>query len=478
LRNLTLLTDLYELTMMQGYYLAGIGEKPAVFDLFFRSAPFAGGYTVAAGLEQAISYLVNLKFDAGDLSYLDSLGLFRPDFLHYLETLRFRGNVDAIPEGTVVFPHEPLMRVEAGLMEGQLIESTLLNLINFQTLVATKAARIVQAAAPDPVVEFGLRRAQGPDAAVLGARAAFIGGAVATSNVAAGQLWGIPVRGTQAHSWVQAFADELEAFRAYARAFPSSCLLLVDTYNVLESGMPHALQVASELRDAGYRLAGIRLDSGDLAYLSKRVRVMLDQAGFQDAIILGTGDLDEYLIRDIKAQGSAVSAWGVGTKLITAYDDPALGGVYKLAAKEAGGRLQPEIKISENPAKITNPGVKKVARLYNGHGRAVADLIMLQGEELDPGKPLTIFDPDHTWKRKTLVHFTYRQLLVPVLRSGRLVYQLPALTEVRGHAAADLATFSPEHRRLVNPHRYFVDLSLPLWELKQSLLRQGRPNSD
>lgn len=464
--------------MMQGYYLAGIGENPAVFDLFFRSAPFNGGYTVAAGLEQATSYLVNLKFEAGDLAYLDSLGLFRPDFLYCLETLRFRGHVDAIPEGTVVFPQEPLMRVEASLMEGQLIESTLLNLINFQTLVATKAARIVQAAAPDPVVEFGLRRAQGPDAAILGARAAFIGGAVATSNVAASQLWGIPVRGTQAHSWVQAFPDELEAFRAYARAFPDSCLLLVDTYNVLESGMPHALQVASELREAGYRLAGIRLDSGDLAYLSKRARAMLDQAGFQDAVILATGDLDEYLIRDIKAQGSAVSAWGVGTKLITAYDDPALGGVYKLVAKQVDGRFQPEIKISENPAKITNPGVKNVSRLYNGHGRAVADLIMLQGEELDPGRPLTIFDPDHTWKRKTLSHFTYRQLLVPVLRGGSLVYPFPPLTEVRRHAAADLATFSPEHRRLVNPHRYFVDLSLPLWEMKQALLRQGRSNNE
>lgn len=474
MRNLTLLTDLYELTMMQGYYLAGIGKKRAVFDLFFRSAPFGGGYTISAGLEQASSYLANLRFTPGDLAYLESLRLFHPEFLQYLEGFSFRGNVDAIPEGTVVFPHVPLVRVEATLMEGQLVESALLNLINFQTLIATKAARIVQAAGTDPVIEFGLRRAQGPDAAILGARAAFVGGCVATSNMVAGKLWGIPVKGTQAHSWVQAFPDELESFRAYARAFPDSCLLLVDTYNVLESGMPHALQVAAELREAGHRFVGIRLDSGDLTYLSNRARAMLDQAGFTDAMILASGDLDEFLIRDIKAQGASISAWGVGTKLITAYDDPALGGVYKLAAKEVDGKFKPELKISENPAKVTNPGVKEVARLYNGHGRAVADLIMLQGEELDTSRPLTIFDPEHTWKRKTLFPFSYRKLMVPVFRGGQLVYEFPPLPEIQRHAIADLATFSPEHRRLVNPHRYFVDLSLPLWELKQALLRQGR----
>jgi nicotinate phosphoribosyltransferase len=312
---------------------------------------------------------------------------------------------------------------------------------------------------------------------VLGARAAFIGGCAGTSNVAAGMKYGIPVRGTHAHSWIQAFPSELEAFRAYVRSFPDSALLLVDTYNVLESGVPNAIRVARELDQAGHRLTGVRLDSGDLAYLSRRARAMLDAAGFKDAVVMASGDLDEYLIRDIKNQGAAIGAWGVGTRLITAYDDPALGGVYKLAATAVDGEFKPEIKISENPSKVTNPGVKEVARLYNGeNGRAVADLILLAGEELDPSRPLTIFDPEHTWKRKTLYPFTYKKLLTPVLRDGVPVYAFPPLEAIRRHAASDLATFSPEHRRLVNPHRYFVDLSLPLWELKQALLRQGRAN--
>ncbi len=474
MQDLALLTDLYEITMMQGYYQEGIAERRVVFDLFFRSPPFDGGLTIAAGLEQAIDYITQLRFREEDLNYLRKTGLFDEAFLRHLRGFRFAGHVDAVPEGSVVFPQEPLVRIQAGLLEAQLLESALLNIINFQTLIATKAARIVQAAQGDQVIEFGLRRAQGPDAAVWGARASYIAGCTATSNVLAGYRYGIPVRGTHAHSWVQAFPTELEAFQAYARAFPKNCLLLVDTYNVMKSGIPNALKVADTLRKDGHKFVGIRLDSGDLAYLSTWARKRLDEAGFSDATILASGDLDEYLIREIKNQGAAIDAWGVGTRLITAYDDPALGGVYKLVAKEIDGVLHPELKISENPAKITNPGIKQVARLYTSDGkRAVADLLMLHDEKLDTDAPLTIFHPDYTWKRKTLERFSCRPLLIPVIRDGQCVYSLPSLEQVRQYCQEELSSFSPEHRRLVNAHTYFVDLSLSLWQLKQDLLRQG-----
>jgi len=465
-----MLTDLYQLTMMQGYLVNGCRDKEAVFDVFFRELPFKGGYVLAAGLEQVVEYIENLTFGEEDLTYLRSLNLFNEEFIEELRNFRFTGDIDAIPEGTPVFPFEPLIRVKGRIMETQLLETAILNLVNFSSLIATKASRVVSAAHGGSVMEFGLRRAQGPDAGVLGARASFIGGCQSTSNVLAGRRYGIPVSGTQAHSWIQCFPTELEAFRAYARTFPDKCLLLVDTYSVLESGVPNAIKVGLELEAKGYHFLGIRIDSGDLTYLSRAARRMLDEAGLKSAIIVGSNDLDEETIFAIKAQGAAIDSWGVGTSLITSKNSPSLGGVYKLAAEGEGDVFHPRLKVSENISKITNPGIKKVVRFYDRAGKAMADLIALENDVFVEGKPLTIFDPDQTWKRKTLKNFRTRELLIPVFRGGKRVYDLPKLTEIQDYAKTELDTFWDEVKRLTNPHSYIVDLSTNLFELKQQLL--------
>jgi nicotinate phosphoribosyltransferase len=471
MRNLTMLTDLYQFTMMYGYFKEGVQNNIGIFDIFFRPKEDVV-YAVMAGTESVVSYINDIHFSEDDIAYLRSLNLFDEAFLDYLRTFRFTGDLYAMPEGTVVFPYEPLVRVRAPIMEAQLIETAMLTFVNHQTLIATKASRICYAAQNDSVLEFGLRRAQGPDAAIYGARAAIIGGCNATSNVLTGQMFDIPVSGTHAHSWVQSFPDEISAFRAYARVFPDSALLLVDTYDTLRSGVPNAIQVFKELRASGHEPLGIRLDSGDLAYLSKKAREMLDAAGFPKAIIAASSDLDEFLIRDLKTQGACISVWGVGTRLITSENNPALGGVYKMSGEEINGKLVPKIKISDNPAKVTNPGYKKVFRLYDKNGMAIADLIALDHETIDTTKPLRIFDPVQTYKRMTLTNFTVRELLVPIFIGGKQVYTCPDIHEIAAYAKRELASMWDEYKRLLMPHTYKVDLSDSLYDLKQKLLRE------
>lgn len=475
MRNLTLMTDLYELTMMNGYLRHGMEKNRACFDLFYRKRGDMTAYCIAAGLEQAIEYVKNLRFSEDDVAYLESLHIFDDNFLHYLRGFHFTGEILALPEGSIVFPDEPIMRVTAPIMEAQLLETALLNIINHQTLIATKASRVVQAARGDSVLEFGLRRAQGPDAGIYGARAAMIGGCQLTSNVLTGRMFDVPVGGTHAHSWVMSFPDELTAFRAYANVFPNNCLLLVDTYDTLGSGVPNAIIVFRELVEKGFKPVGIRLDSGDLSFLSRQARRMLDEAGFEDVKIFASGDLDEEIIWDLKAQGAAIDVWGVGTKLITSMDNPALGGVYKLCAEEVNGEFVPRIKISENPAKVTNPGRKQLYRFYDKRtGRALADLIALEDEDFSSGEPLEIFDPNNTWKRMTLCDYTVRKMLVPVFENGELVYESPSLKEITEYSKQELDTFWDEYKRLHSPHRYKVDLSAKLFELKHSLLSKQR----
>lgn len=469
-RNLTMMTDLYQLTMMYGYYRFGMTKNEAVFDLFFRNRENSA-YAIMAGTESVIDYINNLRFEEEDLDYLRSLKLFDEDFLRELKNLRFTGEIYGMPEGEVVFPYEPLLRVRAPIMQAQLVETALLNLVNHQTLIATKAARVVYAAAGDDVMEFGLRRAQGPDAGIYGARAAMIGGCTATSNVLTGQMFHVGVKGTHAHSWVMSFPTELDAFRAYAEIFPTSCLLLVDTYDTLRSGVPNAITVFNELREKGCRPVGIRLDSGDLAYLSKKARQMLDDAGHPDTKIFASGDLDETVIRDLKAQGAKIDVWGVGTKLITSLDCPALGGVYKLAAEIIDGVVYPKIKLSENVVKLTNPGYKKVFRLYDKkNGMTLADLIALDDETIDETKPLRIVHPEQRYKTKLLTNFSVREMLVPLFVNGEQVYASPAVSEIQAYSRRELATFWEESKRLLNPHEYKVDLSDKLYELKQKLI--------
>ena len=477
-KNLTLLTDFYELTMMQGYFTKGFNRR-AVFDLTYRQNPSNNGFAICAGLEQAIDYIKNLRFDEEDIAYLQLQGCFSSDFLEYLAEFRFTGEIYAVPEGTLLFPNEPVLRVKAPIIEAQLVETALLNIINFQSLIATKASRVVQAAAGNGVLEFGLRRAQGPDAGVYGARAAVIGGCNATSNVLAGQLFDVPVRGTQAHSWIMSFDSELESFREYVKIFPDSCTLLVDTYDTLKSGVPNAITVFGELRAKGaLRNYGIRLDSGDMAYLSKEARKMLDAAGFNDAVISASSDLDEYLIESLKLQGAKITLWGVGTKLITSSDCPAFGGVYKLAAEEnSDGEFIPKIKLSENPVKVSNPGVKKIFRIFDAEtGKIKADLIALDDEVIDTAQPLTLFDPLATWKRMTLSpgKYTVRELLVPVFINGECVYKSPSVMEIKEKCARELETLWEEHRRLMNPHIIPVDLSQRLYDMKQSMIDEIR----
>ena len=473
MRNLTMLTDLYQLTMMYGYYKSGISGKGAVFDLFFREAPGESAYAIAAGLEQVIEYINSLHFDEQAIDYLRSLKLFDEDFLNLLKRFEFTGEIYAVREGTVVFPFEPLIRVKAPIMQAQLVETAILNIINHQTLIATKASRVVYAAEGDSVLEFGLRRAQGPDAGIYGARAAIIGGCTSTSNVLTGEMFHVPAKGTHAHSWVMSFDTEIDAFRAYADIFPDSCLLLVDTYDTLKSGVPNAIKVFEELGAGGYKPVGIRLDSGDLAYLSKKARIMLDKAGFQDAKIFASSDIDEWLIRDMKLQGARIDVWGVGTKLITSDGCSALGGVYKLAAEVDSNQFIPKIKVSDNVAKITNPGYKKIVRIYNNAtNKAIVDLIMLDDEKIDETEPLTIFHPVDTWKKMCLTDFHTKQLLEPVFIDGKQVYETPVLMDIQTYSKTDLETFWDETRRLVNPQEYKVDLSEKLYQLKKTLLEQ------
>jgi len=474
--NLTMLSDFYEFTMMQGYFLNGMHNKVAVFDLYFRKNPLDNGYSIAAGLKQAMDYIENLRFNEGDLDYLRKKGVFKEGFLDYLRTFKFTGDIYAIPEGTVVFPNEPLMRITAPIIEAQLLESALLNIINHQSLIATKAVRVVNAGGGDRIMEFGLRRAQGPDAAIYGSRAAIIGGCASTSNVAAARMFDLPLSGTMAHSWVMSYDDELIAFREYARLYPDSFILLIDTYNTLESGVPNAIKIFKELKEEGIspNVYGVRLDSGDLGYLSKQVRVMLDKAGFPDAIISASGDLDEYLISNLKAEGAKITHWGVGTKLITSMDCPAFGGVYKLAAEiDEHGVVSNKIKISETPDKITNPGIKTVFRLYDKRTNKVkADLISLYDEVIDAEKDLTIFDPVNTWRRMTLKGGEYfvKDLLVPIYINGECVYESPNVMEIAEFCKQDQATLWDENRRLFNPNILPVDLSERLFELKRDMV--------
>jgi nicotinate phosphoribosyltransferase len=467
-------TDKYQITMMYAHWKNGSHLKRRAFDLYFRSLPFGNGYAVFVGLERAIHYLENLRFSEDDIAYLQSLEEpFEPEFFDLLRSFRFTGDVYAVPEGTLVFPEEPLMRIEGSVMELQLIETALLNFIGFQTLVATKAARIRHVAGTDTLLEFGTRRAQEMDAAVWGARAAYIAGFDATSNTLAGRLFGIPTRGTHAHSWVQHFGDELEAFRAYARAFPDETVLLVDTYDTLHSGLPHAIQVGLELQRQGKKLAGIRLDSGDLAYLSKQARRMLDEAGLTETRIIASSDLDEFTILNLKAQGAKIDAWGVGTRLITAYDHPALGAVYKMAARHEDGKWVPTIKISSNPAKITTPGLKEVWRIVDRKsGKARADLVTEVGEKISEKRPLTLFHPVATYKRKKVRNFKAVPLLVPIFKNGKLVYHPPKLGEVRSYHKEQLSLFWEEYLRILNPEEYPVDLSEKLWTTKQTMLQE------
>lgn len=473
MRNLTLLTDLYQLTMGQGYFNEGKHEQRAVFDVFFRPNRLIT-YSVAAGMEQAAQYLENLHFDESDIAYLRSLEMFSEEYLSYLAKLRFTGDVRAVREGEIVFPYEPIVTVSAPMLEAQLVETALLTFINHQTLIASKAAKIC-AAAGGGVMEFGLRRAQGADAGVYGARAAMIGGCVGTSNVYAGKLFHVPVSGTMAHSWVMNFPSEVEAFRAYAECFPDNCLLLVDTYDTLRSGVPNAITVFRELRGKGYEPKGIRLDSGDLAYLSKKAREMLDEAGFENAIICASGDLDETLIRSLKEQGARIDTWGVGTKLITSADMPALGGVYKLAAVYENGKEIPKIKLSDTTEKITNPGVKEVLRIYDAAtDKAIADYIVRAGERVDTSKPLTIFHPVDTWKRMTIENFRVRDLREDLFRGGKRVAPERTLAEIAAYREKEMSRFWEEYLRQDMPHIYKVDLSDALYGLKQELVEEYR----
>lgn len=475
-QNLTLLTDLYELTMMQGYFRNEGQNETVIFDAFYRKNPSDGGYAIMCGVEQLLKYVEELHFNDEDIKYLGSLGIFAPDFLEYLRNFHFTGDIYTIPEGTVVFPREPLVKVVAPIMQAQLMEAAILNIINHQSLIATKASRVCYVARGDGIMEFGLRRAQGPDAGTYGARAAVIAGCVGTSNVLCGQLFNVPVKGTHAHSWIMSFPDEYTAFKKYAELYPNACILLVDTYDTLKSGVPNAIRVFKEMKEEGVKLKGygIRLDSGDLAYLSKKARKMLDDAGFPDAIISASNDLDEYLIDSLKEQGCKITSWGVGTSLITSRDCPSFGGVYKLAAvMGSDGKFIPKIKLSENSEKVTNPGNKKIVRVYEKDSHKIkADLICLEHEHYDENEPLLLFDPLEPWKKTKLEPGSYelRDLMIPIFKDGKKCYESPATMDIRDYCAKEQNTLWDETRRLVNPHKVYVDLSRELYDMKIGLL--------
>lgn len=474
MQNLTLLTDFYELTMMYGYFLQGKTDEVATFDLFFR--PYdESNFCIAAGLDQAADYLENLHFGAEEIEYLRSTGAFNEAFLAYLADFKFTGTVKAVPEGTVVFPYEPLMVITAPICQAQLLEAALLNIVNFQTLIATKARRICYAASPASVLEFGLRRAQAPDASVYGARAAVIGGCSSTSNVLCARLFGMSPKGTHAHSWVMSFPTELDAFMAYAKTYPDNCLLLVDTYDTLKSGVPNAIKVFDYLKKEGYKPVGIRLDSGDLAYLSKQARKMLDEAGHSDCKIFASSDIDEYVLQALKQQNAKIDIYGVGTKMITSHNTPSLGGVYKLANLCVNGRDYPKMKISDNPIKITNPGKKKLVRLFDkATNKTIADLICLEDEVIDENAPLTLTHPIERWKTKTITNFYAKELYVTVFENGKRLLPPQDVYKLQAACKQSLDGFWEEYTRLAQPHDYKVDLSDKLYALKQSLIIENK----
>ena len=478
-RNLTMLCDFYELTMGNGYFASGMGDKIVYFDLFYRDNPDDGGYAIAAGLQQIIEYVNALHFEEEDIEYLRSKKCFSEEFLEYLRTFRFTGDIWAIPEGTVVFPGEPLITVRARAIEAQFIETYILMMINHQSLIATKASRLARAAKGRFISEFGSRRAQGADAAILGARAAYIGGCDATACTISDEAYGVPATGTMAHSWVQMFDDEYTAFRTYCEIYPNNATLLVDTYNVLESGVPNAIRAFREvLLPKGITKCGVRIDSGDVTYLTQKVRMMLNDAGLYDCKIIVSNSMDEYIIRELIRQGAEIDGFGVGERLITAKSDPVFGAVYKLCAVENDqGQIIPKIKISENVGKITTPHYKKVYRLYDrNNGKAEADLLCLYDETIDDSQPYELFDPEHTWKRKTLTNFIAKPLHVPVFKDGVQVYELPTLEQIRAHCAAEIESMWDEVRRFSNPHNYYVDLSQKLWDIKHNMLKARRSN--
>ena len=467
-RNLTMLTDLYQLTMINGYYQCGAKNQMACFDLFYRGSN-GYSYAITAGLEQAIEYIENLHFGDEDIKYLRSLNIFGEDFLEELKGFRFTGSIKAVPEGTIIFPNEPILTVIAPMFEAQLVETALLNIINHQTLIATTASRLTECTKAN-ISEFGLRRAQGPDAGLYGARAAYIGGCRSTSNVLAGQMFGIEIKGTHSHSWVMSFPTELEAFEAYAKVYPDNCLLLVDTYDTLKSGVPNAIKVFKKLKENGHKPLGIRLDSGDLAYLSRQARKMLDEAGFESAKIFVSNDIDEKVLLALAQQDAKIDVYGIGTKLITSFNNAALGGVYKLSAIEGeDGTMLPKIKVSNSHGKTTNPGVKKIVRIYTD-GMAMADLICLEDDTFDTTKPLTIFHPEQTYKKTTFDNYEVRELMVDVFKDGKLVYNKPTLEEIGKYCDKSKSEFFPEYRRVVNTQEYKVDLSENMWNLKHKLL--------
>ncbi len=474
--NLTMLCDFYELTMGAGYFANGYTDRITYFDLFFRRCPDGGGFAIAAGLEQIVQYIQELHFDPEDIAYLRERKCFSEDFLNYLANFKFTGDIWAVPEGTPIFPREPIITVRAPAIQAQLVETYLLLCVNHQSLIATKANRVVRAAEGRTVLEFGSRRAQGADAAILGARAAYIGGCHGTACTISDQLYGVHAGGTMAHAWVQMFDSEYEAFKAYVKMFPNNATLLVDTYNTLKSGVPNAIRAFNEvLKPMGITKCGIRLDSGDLAYLTREARKMLDEAGWTDCKISVSNSLDEYIIRDLLRQGAQIDMFGVGERLITAKSEPVFGGVYKLAAiEEPDGTVVPKIKISENVEKITNPHHKKLYRFYaKDTGKAIADYLTVYDEVVDDSKDMTIFDPDATWKTKKVYNFTARELQVPVFKGGELVYKLPSLEEIRSYCLAQVDTLWDEVKRFDNPQTYYVDLSQKLWDIKYDLLKSN-----
>ena len=470
--NLTMIMDLYELIMSNGIFTSEMRDTVTYFDMFFRRVPDNGGYAIMAGLEQLIEYMNNLKFSDDDIKYLESLGLFAPEFMEYLRGFKFTCDVWAMPEGTVIFPHEPIVTVRGPAMQALMLETMLLLTINHQSLIATKANRIVRAADGRPVMEFGARRAHGYGAAYYGARAAIIGGCTGTSCLLTAKDFGVPASGTMAHSWVQLFSDEYTAFKTYAEKYPDSCMLLVDTYNVLKSGIPNAIKVFDDvLKPLGKRPLGIRIDSGDITYITKRARKMLDEAGYEDCKICISNSLDEYLIRDMIFQGAKVDSFGVGERLITASSEAVFGGVYKLSAVEKNGEIIPKIKISENASKITLPGVKIPWRLYDREtGKAIADVITLGNEKIASYEPYEIFDPEHTWKRKVVTDFVAKKLQTKIFEKGKQVYTSPSVKEISKYRAEQVGSLWDEVTRFENPHTYYVDLSEDLWELRHNLL--------
>lgn len=471
-RKLELLTDFYEITMANGYLVNGMADTIAYFDLFFRKIPDEGGFAIFAGLDQLIDYLQNLHFTSEDIEFLRGKNMFDPRFIDYMEHFQFSCDVWSVPEGMPIFPQEPVLTVRGPVIQAQFIETMALLCINHQSLIATKANRICRAAKGRKVMEFGSRRAQGFDGAVLGARAAYIGGCVGTACTVCEQDFGIPALGTMAHSWIQLFDDELAAFRAYAKEYPENCTLLVDTYNTLKSGVPNAIRAfQEEIVPRGYRPGAIRIDSGDIAYLSRKARKMLDEAGFPDCSIVASNSLDEYLIREMLEQGAQVDLFGVGERLITSSSDPVFGGVYKLAAVEDKGRIVPKIKLSENVGKITTPGFKEVWRLYeNETGKAIADVVTLHDEIISSEEPYVLFDPEFTWKSKTVSYFTAKPIRQLIFEGGRLVYSRPDVHQIRTFCQQQVETLWDEVKRFENPHTYYVDLSKSLWEEKQLML--------